>query len=189
MDVRSLYKSGSLVTVSNGLSEYRFEAMGVQEVRWGGGGGAEPAAEYTFFFGKRNENHELGAGVFVHKRIILAVKGFEIVSDRMSHIIVSCRWCPIVLLNVLAPTKDKIDYVKDSFYEELERVFDIRVFPEYHTKILLGNFSAKVGREDIFKLTIGKGNFHEISNYNGIRVVNFATSKNLTVKSTMFPLR
>jgi hypothetical protein len=44
--------------------------------------------------------------------------------------------------------------VKDSFYEELERVFD--KFPKYHTKILLGDFNAKVGREDIFKPTIVK---------------------------------
>jgi hypothetical protein len=28
---------------------------------------------------------------------------------------------------------------------------------------------------------------HEINNDNGVRLVNFATSKNLRVKSTMFP--
>jgi hypothetical protein len=54
-------------------------------------------------------------------------------------------------------------------------------------KILLGNFNAKVGREDIFKLIIGNGSLHEISNDNGVRVVNFATLKNLIVKSTTFP--
>ena len=32
---------------------------------------------------------------------------------------------------------------KDSFYEELEQVFDH--FPKYHMKILLGDFNAKVG--------------------------------------------
>jgi hypothetical protein len=32
-------------------------------------------------------------------------------------------------------------------------VFD--KFPKYHMKILLGDFNAKVGREDIFKPTIG----------------------------------
>jgi hypothetical protein len=53
-------------------------------------------------------------------------------------------------------------------------------------KILLGDFSAKVGREDIFKPTIGNESLHEISNDNGIRLVNFATSKNLRVKSMMF---
>jgi endonuclease/exonuclease/phosphatase family metal-dependent hydrolase len=56
-------------------------------------------------------------------------------------------------------------------------------------KILLGDFNAKVGREDIFKPTIGNESLHEISNDNGIRVVNFATSKNLRVKSTMLPHR
>jgi hypothetical protein len=54
---------------------------------------------------------------------------------------------------------------------------------------LLGDFTAKVGREDIFKLTIENESLHEISNHNGFRVVNFATSKNLIVKSTMFQHR
>jgi hypothetical protein len=44
--------------------------------------------------------------------------------------------------------KDKIDYMKRSFYIELERVFD--KFAEYHMKILR-DFKAKAGRGDIFK--------------------------------------
>jgi hypothetical protein len=55
--------------------------------------------------------------------------------------------------------------VKDSFYEELERVFD--TFPKYHMKILL-DLNAKVGREDIFKPTIGYESLPEISNDNEI---------------------
>jgi hypothetical protein len=104
----------------------------------------------------------------------------------MSYIILRGRWCHIEVLNVHATTEDKIDYVKDSFYEELERVFDN--FSNYHMKILL-DFNAKVGREDFFKPTIGNERLHEICNDNGIRVVKFATSKNLTVKSTIFPHR
>jgi hypothetical protein len=49
-------------------------------------------------------------------------------------------------------------------------------------KTFLGDFNAKVGREDIFKPTIWNESLHEISNDNGVRVVNFVTSKNLTVK-------
>jgi hypothetical protein len=66
-----------------------------------------------------------------------------------------------------------------------ELVFD--KFPKYHMKILFGDFNAKVGWEDIFKAAVGNESLHKISNGNGIRVVNFATSKNLRVKSTMFP--
>jgi hypothetical protein len=81
----------------------------------------------------------------------------------------------------------KTDDVKDSFYEELERVFD--KFPKYHMNILLEDFNAKVRREDTFRPTIGNEILHKISNNNGVRLVNFATSKNLRVKSMMFPHR
>jgi hypothetical protein len=56
-------------------------------------------------------------------------------------------------------------------------------------KILLGDFNAKVGRKDIFKRTIGNESLHEFSNDTGVRVVNFPTSKDLIVKSMMFPHR
>jgi hypothetical protein len=56
-------------------------------------------------------------------------------------------------------------------------------FFKHHKHILLGDFNAKIGREDIFKPTIGNDNLQEISNDNG---VNFAKSKNLTAKCTVF---
>jgi hypothetical protein len=46
----------------------------------------------------------------------------------------------------------------------------------------LGDFNAKVGREDIFKPIIANESSLEISNDNGLIKVNFATSKNLPVK-------
>jgi len=109
------------------------------------------------------------------------VKRIEFVSDRLSYIVLRGRWLHIIVVNVHAPSEE----LKDSFYEELEEVFDH--FPKYHMKILLGDFNAKIGREDIFKPIIGQESLHQDSNDNGVRIVNFATSQNLVVKSTMFP--
>jgi len=56
-------------------------------------------------------------------------------------------------------------------------------------KILLGDINAKVGIENIFEPTNGRESLHQDSNDNGVRLVYFATSKNLVDKSTMFPHR
>jgi exonuclease III len=84
----------------------------------------------------------------------------------MSYIILRVHWCHIIILNVHVPTKGKIDDVKDGFYEELERV--LYKFPKYHSKILLGDFNAKVDKDDIFKPTIRNESLHEISIINGV---------------------
>jgi hypothetical protein len=117
-NVRSLYRVGSLITVLRELLKYKLDLVGVQEVRWEGSG-TGPAGEYTFFYGKVNGSHELGTGIFVHKRIISAVRRFEFVSDRMSYIILRSRWCHIIVLNAHAPTEYKTDDVEYSFYKEL----------------------------------------------------------------------
>jgi hypothetical protein len=86
---------------------------------------------------------------------------------------------------VLAPCEEKSVYSKDSFYEGLDQVFDH--FPKYQMKILLGELNAKVRTENSFTLTIGNESLHQIIIDNAVRIVNFATSKNLIVKSTVFP--
>jgi len=129
----------------------------------------------------------LGTDFFVHRKIVSAVKRVEFVSNRLTCIVLRGCWCNIIVVNVHAPSEEKSDESQYSFYGELEQVFDH--FPKYRMKMLLGDFNAKVGRENIFKPTTGQENLHQDSNDNGVRLVNFATSKNLIVKSTMLPHR
>jgi len=86
------------------------------------------------------------------------VKRVEFVRDRLSYIGLRGRWQNIIVVNVHAPSEEKSDESKDSFYKELEQVFDH--FPKYHMKMLLGNFNAKVGRENFFKPKTGWESLH-----------------------------
>ena len=58
-NVRSLYRAGSLTAAARELAKYKLDLVGVQEVRWDG-----KSRVYNFSYGKGNENHQLGTGLF-----------------------------------------------------------------------------------------------------------------------------
>jgi hypothetical protein len=69
-NVRSLYWSGSLLTVTNDLARYKLELVGVQEVRWEKGGTVRAG---SILFSMENKNHQSRTGLIVHHRIESAV--------------------------------------------------------------------------------------------------------------------
>jgi exonuclease III len=97
-NVRSLYRVDSLRTVARQLGKRKLDLVGVQQVRWEKGG-TERTEGYMFSNGQGNGDHQLGTGFFVHKRIVSAVRRVEVVSDRMSYVILRGRWCNIIVLN------------------------------------------------------------------------------------------
>jgi hypothetical protein len=77
----------------------------------------------------------------------------------MSYIVLRGRWCNIIVLNVHVRSDERSDDSKDSFCEELERGFDHS--PKYLMNILLGDCNAELGKENIFKLTVGNESLHQ----------------------------
>jgi hypothetical protein len=61
-NVRSLYREGSLTAAARELARYESDLVGVQ-VRWNKESTVK-AGYYRFFYGKGNENHQLGTGFF-----------------------------------------------------------------------------------------------------------------------------
>jgi hypothetical protein len=60
-NIRSLYRAGSLMEAARKLARYKLDLVGVQEVRWDKEATVK-AGDYSFFYGKENENHQLGTG-------------------------------------------------------------------------------------------------------------------------------
>ncbi|VVC39857.1 Endonuclease/exonuclease/phosphatase,Reverse transcriptase domain [Cinara cedri] len=91
----------------------------------------------------------------------------------------------LIIINFHAPTEDKRDDIKEDFYEELDRICDIT--SNYSVKIVLGDFNAKVGKEEVYRPTIGRDSLHDTSNDNGTRLINFCMTNGMVLSSTYFP--
>lgn len=130
------------------------------------------------------ESHSSGVDFMINKKIDRGNKPrFKFINEKLGLLIVQGRWYKIAIINVHAPSEDKDYEIKNEFYEKLEYLVD-QLSSDYMKKEVLGDFNAKIGKEDIFKSTIRLESLHVESNDNGVRIINFATDKNLIVKST-----
>jgi hypothetical protein len=56
---------------------HKLDLVAVQEARWHRGV-TKAASEYTFFYGKGNENHELGTGFFYIRESYQQLRGYSL---------------------------------------------------------------------------------------------------------------
>jgi hypothetical protein len=71
----------AIMAEARDLARYKLDLAGVQTTRWVKEGTVK-AGDYSFFYGKVNENHYLGKGFFLLFLIVSAFKRVEFVSDR-----------------------------------------------------------------------------------------------------------
>jgi endonuclease/exonuclease/phosphatase family metal-dependent hydrolase len=89
------------------------------------------------------------------------------------------------MINIHGPTEEKDELTKDYFYQVLEKTYNAA--PGNNIKMVLGDFNAKLGREEEYQDVIGKHSLHHVTNDNGKRMTDFAISKNMIISSTCFP--
>jgi len=63
---RSLYRASSFREAARELARYKLDSVGVQEVRWDKEGTVRIGG-YNFFYGRGNEDHQLGTGCLYTK--------------------------------------------------------------------------------------------------------------------------
>ncbi|KAL4091582.1 hypothetical protein QTP88_026249 [Uroleucon formosanum] len=182
-NVRTMYAAGAMTTILSALQRYLCEIVAMQEIRWTNVGNIK-LRDATILY-SCGQSYEYGVGFIVNNSILPFVKNFIPHSERIFTIQLECKWGDIAVINSHAPTENKEDQSKEEFYNQLERVYNS--IPHSIRKIIIGDLNAKIGKEQIFKPTIGEHSLHEISNDNGSILISFAMSKNMTISSSRFP--
>lgn len=160
------------------MSELRIFLKEIQYKR--SGTGQIKVDNSVIYYKGLEDTHQFGIGFLVHKEFSFCVKEFNPISERLCTIRLNTKLMNI-FINVHAPTESKDEADKDDFYDKLSRIYDHS--PGNMIKIVVGVCNAKIGT---FILTIGTHSAHEVSNNNGQRLISFATSKKMTISSTIF---
>ncbi|KAL4113922.1 hypothetical protein QTP88_017474 [Uroleucon formosanum] len=174
-NIRSLYKPGALKSISDAIKKYKNVLItALQEIRWPEGS-VKTEGMTLFYSGNKNGRHINGVGFLVSELLLPHVKHFEPINDRICYMRIADKSGDLMLICVYAPTENGPNDEKEVFYEELERTYD--KLPNHCSKILLGDFNAQVGNEKMYKPTVGGESAHDISNGNGMRLIEYNIDK------------
>ena len=164
--------------------------MTLQEIRWThwtGAGRKDLKDGVILYSGKKRGKHE-GTGFYVRNEIYHNVIEFEGINSRLARLRLSSKWFIITLIAVHAPTDVSEDRLKDTWYGKLQTTID--KVPRHDILILIGDFNAKVGRENgVFGNTVGSHSLHEESTDNGIRLLSMTSQNGMVIGGSLFPHR
>lgn len=128
---------------------------------------------------------QYGTGFIISSECKSAIMDFKPVNERIVTVRVRGKFGNISICSVHAPIEDEEGEEKDIFYAQLQRVIDD--MPTHDVKMIMGDFNAKVGTEEYYASIIGKHSLHQISNDNGKRIIDLASSNSMVISSTRFP--
>jgi exonuclease III len=107
------------------------------------------------------------------------ILSFEPYNEGPCKLCIKAKFNNLVIISVHAPTKEKSDEEKETFYEDLQTA-------KHDIVIILGGLNAKIDKEEVYQNAAGKHTLHETSNRNGEWVCEYATANNMKIISTYY---
>lgn len=183
-NVRTMLRPGKMQEIVNETKRYGYDLVAIQEMRWKGQGKIEKKDYSLFYSGPEERTGQFCTGFIVHGKMKRSVIGFEPITDRICKIRLRGKFRNITVITAHAPIEDADEERKEQFYDQLVQVTE--GVPRHDMIIMLGDFNAKVGKEECMRIIAGEYTLHEESNENGFHLGQFATTNGLIIKSTCF---
>jgi hypothetical protein len=181
--VRTLSGPGTLRALILELRHYRYDITAIQETKWKGAD-TFVSDGFRVFFSSEKNGRTSGTGFLVNYRWTKRVIDFIPVSGRICVLRVRGKFFNTSIINVHAPHNGRPDKEKDDFYSLLEKTYLER--PKHDIRIVIGDLNAQIGREEVYRPTIGRFSLHPDTNENGLRLINFSAAHKMVISSTCF---
>ncbi|VDO27648.1 unnamed protein product [Heligmosomoides polygyrus] len=140
-NIRTLFQTGILAQLLQEFDGYRFDILGVSEMRWTGNDRVISSGRSIIFSG--GSLHTNGVVFVLSQRANNALVSWKPVNDRIISACFRTKYIRVTIVQVYAPTEDFEDAKKDEFYECLQQTIDET--PRRDLKIVMGDFNAKLG--------------------------------------------
>ena len=167
--------------IRNEMTAYKIDITALQEIRWQGQGRTDKPDYTLLYSGSEEKTGQPGTGFMMNTAMKECLLEFEPQSNRICKIRLKGKFRNVTVISAHAPMNEKDEQEKESFYENLEDVYN-RI-PRYDTVIINGDFNAKIGKRDYQQQVAGPHTIHDTSNENGNMLTQFATRNRLTKKA------
>jgi hypothetical protein len=89
---------------------------------------------------------------------------YEAINERICRLRMKGRYRNNTIISAHGPTEEKEDREKKEFHDCSEEIY--HKIRKYDLVIIMGDFNAKIGKEEYHKKVAGKYTIHDISNQN-----------------------
>ena len=144
-NVRTLRPAGNLEQLTHAMSRYRWNIVGLNEMRWKNFVEMSTDDGYKVYFSGEEDRHEYGVGFLVHNDLVDDVLGCQPVSSKLISIRLRAAPFNISIIQIYAPTSRHDDSEVDHFYQQLQET--IYQTPKKDILVVQGDWNAKVGKD------------------------------------------
>ncbi|CAF4177383.1 unnamed protein product [Rotaria magnacalcarata] len=180
-NVQTLWTTGKLELLRNEMKRFRFDVVGISEVRWTGKG-ETPRGD--FIWSGENTTHTKGVGLLLSTKAKKAMIGYNPISSRLISARFNATPFKITVIHVYAPTSASSEAEIEAFYDNIEK--ELSRTSKKDLIIITGDWNAKVGSDNTnWENTMGKYGYGD-RNERGERLLEFAALHNFYICNTRF---
>ncbi|CAF2077579.1 unnamed protein product [Rotaria magnacalcarata] len=171
-NVQTLWTTGKLELLRNEMKRFRFDVVGISEVRWTGKG---ETLRDDFIWSGENTTHMKGVGLLLSTKAKKAMIGYNPISSRLISARFNATPFKITVIHVYAPTSASSEDEIEAFYDNIEK--ELSRTSKKDLIIITGDWNAKVGSDNTnWENTMGKYGYGD-RNERGERLLDTTTNQ------------